>query len=142
MLCVKRFAHKYWGIIEMVAGILTSKQRAFLEDYQQGRKYSDRERHYLSSIRRKTRKVLTDLSLVFEKLPQSYLLFSEVEEISYLKPIEKVATILFLKNYQVEYRKRMKDKTKRQIDIEIIKQKTRLQLRQFIESVLKTIELP
>ena len=108
----------------MVTGILTSKQRAFLEDYQQGRKHSDKERQYLSSIRRKTRKVLTDLGFIFEKLPQSYLLFSEKEEISYFKPMEKVATFLFLKNYHREFIKRLRGKTKQQINMQIIRQRT------------------
>jgi len=125
-----------------MACILTEKERYFLSDYSQNKKLEDKERQYLSSITRKTKKALKDLEIIFEKLPQPYLLFSEEEEISYWKPIKEVTTILFFKNYQTEFRRRLKDKTKRQIDIEIIRQRTKKQLRQFIDSVLEEVKLP
>jgi len=126
----------------MVKGILSNRQHDFLINYPKGRPLKPSERQLSSLIARKTRCALKELNLIFERLPKPYLLFSEEKEISYWKPIEEIVIILFFKNYQLEYRRRMKDKSKRQIDIDIIRQRTRKQLIEMIDSVLQHVKLP
>lgn len=126
----------------MVKGILTDKEQTFLMNYPKGRPLTDSERHYASSITRKTRMALKDLELILEKLPLSYLLFSEKHTVSLRKPIEVVTEILSQQNYRREYLKRLANKTKRAIDRQAISQQTRNQLIQIIDSALKNVELP
>lgn len=126
----------------MVRGILTDNQRNFLLNYPEGRPLTDNERHYTSSITRKTRKALIDLELILEKLPLSYLVFSENDMISLRKPIEVVTEILCQQNYRREYLKRLLNKTKREINRQAIRQQTKKQLIQIIDSALENVKLP
>jgi len=124
----------------MLKGMLTDKQRTFLMNLPEDRLLTSNERHYVSKIRRKAKKALKDLDLIFEKLPQSYLIFPEQDIPSLKNPIEEVTKILYFQNYRNEFLKRRKQRSKRKINKEAISRKTRKQINDIINSVLNQLQ--
>ena len=120
-------------------GILTDKERDFLNNIPRDRTLTSRERHYTSSIENKTRKALNDLNLILETYPNPYLLFSELPHPSPMTPIIEVTKYLYYRNYQKEFSKRLTNRTKRQISKNAIRQQTRKQLVKIIDSVLNSV---
>lgn len=120
--------------------MLTNKQRAFLLNFPEDRLLNQNERKFLSRVRRKTKRALSDLDLIFEKIPQPYLLFSEEEIPSLKKPMEEVTEILFYQNYRNEHLKRRNRRTKHQINKKIISKKTKKQIQEIVNPILRQLE--
>lgn len=117
-------------------GILTPKERSFLNNIPQNRLMNSNERHYYSSIKNKTTKALEDLDLIFKKLPYDvHSLFPPKEKLSSLeRAIQEVTVLLYNENYP---RKPKRLHTK--ADKKTTKRKTRRQIVQVVDSVLATL---
>lgn len=121
-------------------GILTPNERFFLNNIPKDRFLKSNERHYLSSIRNKTRKGLKDLNLIFKKLPYDrYSLFSEEEMPSLKRPIEEVTKILYNRNHRYLLKTIRAQKMRREPDKQVVCYRTRKQINEIVNSTLNKL---
>lgn len=121
--------------------ILSKRERDFLLDYEEGESMTSSKRHLRSSIQRKTRKAFEDLSLIFRKTPEAYVLFFEQDEpISLAKPVEEVTRLFYGLNYRRELEAGNWSRSK--VDRNGVRQQTRRYLIKIIDSVLENVKLP
>jgi len=125
-----------------VRGILSKGERHFLNN-PPNRILNSNERHYISSIRAKTRKALKDIDLILETMPYGRDLLFEAMDLYSLNEnaIGEIAIRLFSRNYREEFwRMRKEDKISGKPDKKLLIEKTRNQLYHFINSVLNEMQ--